>query len=134
LKDFTGDIANLNGLIQQLTVRVADIERANFIDVVRLSMAQPNLIGRYRASAEHIIITLDATNGAFTVSLPSAKEVQDKIFIIKKVDEVATAVTLQAKPGEYIHDSGAAAASLVITGAAPVNMVSDRVSTWLVAG
>jgi hypothetical protein len=134
MKDFTGDIANLNILLQHLAARVIEIERANFIDVVRLSTAQPNLIGRYRASAEHIVITLDATNGAFTVSLPSAKEVQDKIFIIKKVDEVVTAVTLQATPGEYVHDSGAAAVSLVITGAAPMNMVSDRLNTWLVAG
>ena len=134
MSDLIQQIAQLNAQIKDLTTRFDIADRVNFIDVVNLSTAQPVLIGRYRANAEHIVVTLDATNGAFTIQWPSAKEVRDKIFIIKKIDEVSTPVTFSAKSGEYIHDSGAKTSTLSITTTAPMNMVSDRVDTWLVAG
>jgi hypothetical protein len=134
MKDFTNDIAQLNAQLQQLKMKLSEMERINSIDVVNLSTAQPVLIGRYRASAENILIILDATNGAFTVELPSAKEVQNKIFMIKKVDGLSTAVTFTAKNGEYIHETSATQTALVVADETPVNLISDRKSSWLVAG
>jgi hypothetical protein len=127
----TNDIAQLGAQLQQVKMKLTEIERVNDIDVVNLTSAQPVLIGKYRASASTIIITLDATNGAFSVELPSAKEVQNKTLTFKKIDAVATEVTLTAKNGEYIHDS-APVQTYGITDTEPVIMVSNRLFTWLV--
>lgn len=134
-------ILELNKIVNALSSRLNELQkkvdsnaRPEFIDVIQVDKTTPTIIGRYRASAEHIVLRLDASLGSFSVQLPSMKDQKNIIFIVKKIDETSNTVTFAAQAGEYIHDTGVKSASLVVTTSAPVNMVSDRVDSWLVAG
>jgi hypothetical protein len=49
-------------------------------------------------------VLANATGGAFTVTLPSLKDVKDgEIFYVQKVDSSANAVTVAAASGENIE-------------------------------
>lgn len=134
VQDLTNRMREQERLVKDLSLRVVNSERSIPVDMVKLSYGNTVLIGRYRNDAEHVLLILDATNGSFNVQLPSAKEVRSVIFVMKKIDETVDTVTLQAQSGEYIHDTGAKANTLVITDKSPINMISDRVDTWLIAG
>ncbi|CAK0768829.1 hypothetical protein CCP3SC15_380037 [Gammaproteobacteria bacterium] len=129
--EITRQVNGLNALVDQLYARVTKLERPEFIDVVTLSTAQPWLTGKYRAAAEHIVVTLDATLGAFTVTLPSARDSKNIILIFKECKGLTAAVTLQAKPGEYIDNANT---KVLTTAYGTLNLVSDRAGVWLIAG
>jgi hypothetical protein len=126
------DAHGLEVRLRELERKVSAMDQPDEIGIVRLDINNTNLV--YRQDSFHVLLILDATNGSFSVALPSVLEARRVIFIVKKVDETANTVTFNAKAGEYIHDTGAKAASLVISTTAPMNMVSDRVNSWLVAG
>lgn len=56
----------------------------------------------YTADAEDYTITCDATSAAFTVTLPAASGITGRIYVIKKTDASANAVTVDANASETI--------------------------------
>lgn len=122
-----------------LQKRVSDLERkradrSEFIDVVTLKTGDGILSGKYRTEAEHVLVLLDAKNGSFKVTLPDAKTSRNIIFIWKKIDETTNAVTLVGKGSNLIHGIGAPVNEYTITTVAPINSISDRKNTWIIAG
>ncbi len=76
---------------------------------IKLSTFRNTLIGNYK-SGYHIIVELDATEGPFTVELPSCEGSEDTQFSFPRTDEVrsfdgvANRVTLEAKLGQKIKN------------------------------
>jgi hypothetical protein len=56
----------------------------------------------YTAQAHDYSIRVDATDGALTVTLPAAGSLPGKVFVVKKVDSSANAVTIDADGSEEI--------------------------------
>jgi hypothetical protein len=71
----------------------------------------------------------DASTGAITITLPSAAGAPGKLFIFKKVDATANAVTIQRSGADTIDD----ATSLVLnTKHQSVTLVADGAGMWMV--
>ena len=117
--------------VQELTRRVVSWERAIFLDLVALSFGNTQLVGRYRPDAEHILVTLDATNGSFNVQLPSAKEGRAIILIFKRVDSTTNQVTITAQSGEYVDGSANLIMGIAHDG---FSLISNRVNGWYMDG
>ena len=65
----------------------------------------PDLVSKtaaYTATQDDKVILCDASGGAFTVILPAASGLTDKIFTIKKTDSSALAVTIDGNASETI--------------------------------
>lgn len=65
----------------------------------------PDLVsktGAYTAAVDDRVILCDGTSGAFTVTLPTAVGVTDKVFYIKKTDSSANAITIDGSGSEEI--------------------------------
>ena len=56
----------------------------------------------YTATAGDYTILCDASTGAFTVTLPLAKPNKNKIYVIKKTDSSANAITIDGNGTETI--------------------------------
>ena len=75
------------------------------------------------------IVLGDATGGAFTLTLPTAAGKTGRIYMAKKTDAGANAVTLDGSGAETIDG----AATLALTAAAPRAIVSDGTNWQTVA-
>jgi hypothetical protein len=71
------------------------------IQTVNLSPSNPSLKGKY-APGSTVLVLCDASDAAFTVQMPSARESQATTFILKKTDSTSNAVTLNPIPGQNI--------------------------------
>jgi hypothetical protein len=60
--------------------------------IINLNPIENELSGKYD-SGNIILVKCDASNEAFSVTMPSAKSINDVIFIIKKIDSSANAIT-----------------------------------------
>jgi hypothetical protein len=83
----------------------------------------------YAATAEDFTILCDATSGAFDVDLPAAASHTGRVYMIKKVDASANAVSIDPNAAELI-DGSATSYTLSVQWAA-VTIVSDGTS-WFI--
>lgn len=59
-------------------------------------------VADYTASTTEDMIACDASGGALTITLPAASGLRNRVYVIKKVDETAYAVTVAANEAELI--------------------------------
>lgn len=67
-----------------------------------LDLAITTKTAAYTATSADDTILCDASGGAFTVSLPAAAAVSGKVYVIKKIDSSANAVTIDPNGSETI--------------------------------
>jgi hypothetical protein len=75
---------------------------------VPISGLTPNVSSKtsaYTVTATDGLVKCDATSAAFTVTLPTAVGITGKIYIIKKVDASANAITIDGDGSETIDGS-----------------------------
>jgi len=70
------------------------------IDCLRVQVVTKT--GAYTATDDDIVILVDATAGAITITLPAASGRSGQVYIIKKIDSSANAVTVDANASETI--------------------------------
>ena len=68
---------------------------------VRLTSQQPLLSAKY-SKGDTVVVECDATDGAFTTYLPNYGTVIGTLFVYKKVDSSANAVTVETVDGESL--------------------------------
>jgi hypothetical protein len=76
-------------------------------------------------------VAADATAGAFAVTLPLAAAVPGKIYMVKKKDATANAVTLTASGADVFDYAGAGTAALAAQNNSRL-VVSDGGTVWMV--
>jgi len=92
------------------------------IYTVELNPSDPRLSGKYNAG-DIVLVLCDATNGAFTVSMPSAKVSQLTLFMFEKIDSSGNTVTITPRTGETIGGSASKALSAQYEW---IHILSDR--------
>ena len=70
--------------------------------VIELDPTEPTIDGKY-SHADRVLIKCDATNGAFTVTLPDATSVEGTVFKIIKTDSTANVVTVDTVDNQTIN-------------------------------
>jgi len=70
------------------------------IDCLRVQVVTKT--GAYTATDDDIVILVDATAGAITITLPAASGRSGQVYIIKKIDSSANTVTVDANASETI--------------------------------
>lgn len=85
--------------------------------------------GTYTIVANDGTIICDATSGAFTVTLPTAVSVIDKIYSIKKIDSSSNAVTVDGDGSETIDDGTTA---VLNTQYECITVQSDGSEWWII--
>jgi hypothetical protein len=108
--------------------RVIELERPGFISVVRLTYKSHDLV--WRQGGEHIFILCDATDGLFSVQLPSAKATRGVILIFKKTDSTSNTVTVLPVFNELIDEKSNIVISHLNGG---IELMSDGV-IWRATG
>lgn len=86
-----------------------------------------NKVGAY-APATETVIPCDATAGAFAINLPSAVGIRGRVYIIKKVDATANAVTVTPNGAETIDG----AATVVLNAQWQVTRIISNNVNWLI--
>lgn len=77
---------------------------------ITLTPSDNSLAGKYR-TGEMVLVLCDATNEAFTVTLPDAFSVADVQFFFIKTDSTSNAVTLATKNAQTINGASSEAIS-----------------------
>lgn len=67
-----------------------------------IQLPTTSITSAYTATAGDYTILCDATSGAITVTLPLAKPNKQKVYIIKKTDSSANAITIDGNGAETI--------------------------------
>jgi hypothetical protein len=96
------------------------------VQVIKLNPSDTAIRGKYRQNAV-LLVECDATNAAFSVTLPDAKSIKNCLLIIKRVN-ATNAVTVQGLTGQTID--GADSYSLA-TQYDTVTLASD-LSNWVI--
>lgn len=86
-----------------------------------------NKVAAYNA-AEETVIPCDATTAAFAVNLPTAVGIRGRVYIIKKVDVTANAVTVTPNGAETIDG----AATVVLNAQWQVTRIVSDNANWLI--
>lgn len=89
-----------NKVNQNLSDLCDEIARTTLTELVSLTYAN-HALGTYTGPI--LLIECDATGGAFTVALPALASAEERLYIFKKIDTSANAVTVQAATGETIR-------------------------------
>ena len=82
------------------------------------------------APSDEVVILADASGGAFNVNLPTAASASGKIYIIKKTDATANAVTIEGAGAETI-DGGLT--ELLLTQYDVAQIISDGTEWFIIA-
>jgi len=64
-----------------------------------------SITSAYTATAGDYTMLCDASTGAFTVTLPLAKPNTNKVYVIKKTDSSANAITIDGNGSETVENS-----------------------------
>lgn len=81
----------------------------------------------YTAQLYDCVLIVDASGGAVTVTLPSASNAKAQMFVVKRVDSSANAVTVAAQVGETIDGAASVALS---TQYERIVIISDGTQWW----
>jgi hypothetical protein len=84
--------------------------------------------GAYTAADETVILC-NATSAAFTITLPAAATNKDRIYVIKKTDASANAVTVDGNAAETIDD---AATQTLASQYDSIMIVCDGTEWWII--
>jgi hypothetical protein len=96
------------------------------IQVIKLNPSETALRGKYRQNSV-VLVECDATNAAFSVTLPDAKSIKNCLLVFKRTN-ATNAVTLVPLTGQTID--GADSYSLA-SQYDSVSLVSD-LSNWVI--
>lgn len=79
-------------------------------------------------------VTGDATSGAFTMTLPAAASASGQVFMFKKIDSSANAVTIKGNGAETIFKSGAGANTQALSSQGSAIIIQSNGTSWYAFG
>ncbi len=91
-------------------------------------LPQTTKTATYTATSSDYFIFCDATAGAMSINLPTAVGIAGKVYIIKKIDATANAVTIDPSGAELVDGGGTLAFNTQYTS---YSIVSNNVGWWV---
>ena len=82
----------------------------------------------YIATVDNLVILVDATAGNVNITIPTARNNNGKLFVVKKIDSTANTVTITPYGTQLIDGSSTVVISVQYTA---VMIVSDNFNWWI---
>lgn len=112
---------SLNSFVKWLT---------NALNNGGLVLAQRTVVAAYSATLNDHLIRVDTTAGAITVTLPNATLSLGQVYVVKKIDAAANAVTVQGTGGQTIDGAATKAWSTQYTAVRFQAVIRTAVGSW----